>query len=94
VASPEKSGHLATACQTRICQGESLDQGESVGDCWAEGGSPRRAVNGSEIGDRKVVDGGVDERLPELNFSSISSRARRRSSQYPWLGQRRSEHTG
>jgi hypothetical protein len=54
-----KSYRLAGARRTRSCQGGSLDQGESVGGGWQEGGSPRRAVDGSE------VCGGVDSRVGE-----------------------------
>jgi hypothetical protein len=41
-----KSGRLATACRTGSCQGGSLVHVELMGGGWAEGGSPRRAVDG------------------------------------------------
>jgi hypothetical protein len=71
-----------------------MDYGELVGGSWVEGGSPRRPVDGGEVGREKVADGGADERVPDWNFGSASRRGHMGSSSCTWLGHRRMEHDG
>jgi hypothetical protein len=60
-----------------------------------ERGSLRRPTDGDEDDGEEVVVGGVDERWPEWDFGSVSSRGRRGggggSSWYSGFGQKRIE---
>jgi hypothetical protein len=52
------------------------------------------STNGEEDGGEEAVIGGVDERLPEQNCGSVSSRGQRGSSRYSRLAWRLTRDDG
>jgi hypothetical protein len=62
------------SCLERWRRGASLEPMKHIETDWVERGLPRQPTDSEEDGGGEVVIGGADERWPEWDFRSVSSR--------------------
>jgi hypothetical protein len=85
------SGQSAMSGRGGRCWGASPEPTEPIETDWVERGSPMWPTDGEEDDGGESDIGGVNEKWPEWDFRSVSSRGQRGSTQYSGLGRRRME---